>query len=89
MRPNKKSKWLIGGEGGQCSGLVEKATLRKQSMMLIGGERGNELIQYKLRKNVLFLFLFCMQTNKIDSKVITRLPDMPREGTNNNFSINM
>ena len=51
-------------------------------MMLIGGENGSELIQYKLRKNVVFLFLFCVQTNKIDGKAITRVPAMPGAGNN-------
>ena len=50
--------------------------------MLIGGESDSELIRYKLRKNVVFLFLFCVQTNKIDGKAITRVPAMPGEGTN-------
>ena len=50
--------------------------------MLIGVESGNELFKYKLKKNVLFLFLFCVQTNKIDGKAITRVPAMPGAGTN-------
>ena len=44
MRPNKNSKWLIGGESSQGCPLVEKTASRKRSMMLIDGENNFELV---------------------------------------------
>ena len=54
--------------------------------MLIGGESARKLIQRKLiqyKEKILSLFLFCVQTNTIGGKPITKVPVVPGAGTNN------
>ena len=65
MRPNKKSKWLIGGEGGQCFRLVEKAALRKHSMMLNDADwsRKRHLIDSVQTYEKCFIFVFVLRAN--------------------------